>query len=89
MKKYVKPELFYESFELNTQIAACAFDAYNNTDAGVCAFKGDSVGDDADYIFTSSVQPLCNWEPSDLGSGSDCYYAPGADTSVGIGLFNS
>jgi hypothetical protein len=30
MKKYVKPELFYESFELSQQIASCDYD-YNKT----------------------------------------------------------
>lgn len=31
MKKYVKPELFFESFELNQQIAACNFDLVEGT----------------------------------------------------------
>ena len=31
MKKYVKPELFFESFELSQSIAACGIDVnYNN-----------------------------------------------------------
>ena len=43
MKKYVKPELFYESFELSQQIAACDFDSNDtSTDSG-CQFTGDAT----------------------------------------------
>lgn len=42
MKKYVKPELFYERYELTEQIAACAWDL-NSSDESVCGFKGDSA----------------------------------------------
>lgn len=41
MKKYVKPELVYESFELSQQIAACDFDSENSqTDISNCYFEG-------------------------------------------------
>ena len=42
MKKYVKPELVYESFELSQQIAACTYDS-NNTmnDIVDCWFTGE------------------------------------------------
>lgn len=41
MKKYVKPELFCESFELAQHIAACDFDS-NGTHDGIedCRFTG-------------------------------------------------
>lgn len=41
MKKYVKPELTFESFEVSQQIAACDFDS-NNTLSSVtdCVFTG-------------------------------------------------
>lgn len=44
MKKYVKPELFFESFELSQQIAACQYDS-NNTHSDIynCEFVGDST----------------------------------------------
>lgn len=35
MKKYVKPELFFESFELSQSIAACGIDV-NHNDENVC-----------------------------------------------------
>ena len=40
LKKYVKPELIFESFELSQQIAACDYDSNNTlTDIG-CEFTG-------------------------------------------------
>lgn len=44
MKKYVKPELFYEHFELSQQIAACSYDLIPDTfsQAPDCLFKGDT-----------------------------------------------
>lgn len=44
MKIYVKPELFYESFEMNQSIAACAFDM-NQTESMNCQGIGDNKGD--------------------------------------------
>ena len=42
MKKYVKPDLYFESFQLNQHIAACGYD-YNGTQTTpeVCTFDGD------------------------------------------------
>lgn len=40
MKKYVKPELFFERYEPNQHIAACAWDLNNLTDEG-CGFIPD------------------------------------------------
>ena len=37
MKKYVKPELFFESFELSQSIAACGIDVKNSTSKEECA----------------------------------------------------
>ena len=42
MKKYVKPELFYENFELTQQVATCDYDHLDNaTDPSNCGFTGD------------------------------------------------
>ena len=40
MKSYVKPELFYESFEMNQSIAACGIDV-NHSDTSSCKPKLD------------------------------------------------
>lgn len=42
MKKYVKPELFFENYELSQHIAACAWDLNVINNSSVCGFKGDS-----------------------------------------------
>ena len=41
MKKYVKPELFYESFELSQQIAACDNDSKDTHSDEGCTFIAD------------------------------------------------
>ena len=41
MKKYVKPELIYESFELSQQIAACDYDSKNTQSNEGCTFIAD------------------------------------------------
>ena len=40
MKNYVKPELFYESYELSQNIAACGWDL-NQANTKDCKFVGD------------------------------------------------
>ena len=40
MKKYVKPELFYEKFELAQHIADCAWELTNST-KDTCAAQAD------------------------------------------------
>lgn len=41
MKKYVKPELFFESYELSQNIAACGWDMKNQNQPGDCQAEGD------------------------------------------------
>ena len=41
MKNYVKPELFFESYELSQNIAACGWDFQNSSDPGNCYAEGD------------------------------------------------
>lgn len=60
MKKYVKPELFYEQFELSTHIAACEIDyvdpngARTHSNMGACAgYPGTGLGLDPNVpVFT-------------------------------------
>lgn len=42
MKKYVKPELFYEHFELSQHIADCAWELTEATDKSNCRAEADS-----------------------------------------------
>lgn len=57
MKKYVKPELFYERYELSQHIADCAWEL-NSANKDVCSFKWDtekSNGVDFGSLFSSGM----------------------------------
>lgn len=64
MKKYVKPELFYEHYELSQHIADCAWEWVNLTNEAICAAEPDEVKnpvwtpgfDKADYMLFSNNQ---------------------------------
>ena len=72
MKKYVKPELFYERFELTEHIAACAWDM-NNLNKESCTASADE-----DYIPDLVGQTLfmestgCSLNPSNYADY--CYH---------------
>lgn len=50
MKKYVKPELFYEDFELSQHIAGCNLTLIENTSPMNCAGIGSIDGESLDGI---------------------------------------
>lgn len=80
MKKYVKPELFYESFELSEQIAACDYDSGGTfSDPDTCTFTGSSMGVPSGTYFTEKNQACI------AKSESYCYHA----STIGFNLFNS
>lgn len=41
MKQYIKPDLYYEDFELATHIATCVLDMKNNMDVNNCTATSD------------------------------------------------
>lgn len=61
MKKYVKPELFYEHYELSQHIADCAWEWTNLTNEDVCSAVADpeklpfGFGDFEYKLFTSDL----------------------------------
>lgn len=75
MKAYVKPELFYERYELSQHVAACAWDKQDNG-----TFKADvAFGyEDGMYLFTAAPCNVINVE--------DYCYTNG---EVGKNQFNS
>lgn len=80
MKKYVKPELFFENYELSQHIAVCDFDLVEGTlqDAEhTCRFKGDDASAYGQILFTNNS--------NDCSIQSYCY-SIGAD---GWSIFNS
>ena len=81
MKKYVKPELFYERYEVSERVAACDFDSKGSfTTVEACSFVGDEGGDWSGMVVFQDPTTACNWRLQEY-----CYHS-GAD---GITLFNS
>ena len=57
MKKYVKPELFFESYELSQNIAACGWDMKNQNQPGDCKALGDAEYGNPDIlVFTEAAK---------------------------------
>lgn len=74
-KKYSKPQIVFESFELSTNIAAgCTFQADHYQ--GSCAYNG-GIGGLPIFTFGAS----CSFSVED-GDGGVCYYIPNGDNNV-------
>ena len=72
-KPYSKPQMVFDSFEVETNIAACASEARHQT--GTCpAYIGGMP------VFTAQVTG-CRFHASD-GSYGVCYFVPSADTNL-------
>ena len=82
MKKYVKPELIFERFELSQQIAACAYDSQGtNQDVENCSFEGfNKEFGEFMTIFMDTVNGC------DVITEDYCYYG---STGGYFGIFNS
>lgn len=79
MKQYVKPELYYEDFQLSTSIAVCAFDM-NMSDKNSCVAVGDPEYVDPEIMLYIDGN-VCN-----ITQVEDYCYQPGADA---YRVFNS
>lgn len=62
MKKYVKPELFYEHYELNQHIADCQWEYTQAQD--ICVAQGDA--DDGLGAYQMFSNGSCNVTPGDF-----------------------
>lgn len=80
MKKYVKPELFFENYELSQHIAACVWDL-NLVNDSVCGFHSEDFPGVTIFTVASPVGP-CEFVPED----GYCYWSTGGD---GYNTFNS
>lgn len=80
MKKYVKPELFYESYELTQQIAACDYDSHGTMNDEGCQFTG------LNKDFNETMTIFMSGCGSNTITESYCYH----NASSGYyGIFNS
>ncbi len=69
MRKYTKPEIFFEDFTLSTNIAACAVSTNFSKDD--CSYFDSSLG----YLFLSGI-PSCIEHVEDDGTSGFCYHVP-------------
>ena len=83
MKKYVKPELFYEHYELSQHIADCAWEWVNSEDENNCKAQADAnLLNRNDFMFTAELS--CDVIPGD-NYEKYCYHGGSAIANV----FNS
>lgn len=77
MKKYIKPELFYERYELTQHIADCDWEMTTSMDPNTCAAYGekDSIYEDLKLFVHSYVCDIATedevWEDYCYQTGSD------------------
>lgn len=64
MKKYVKPELFYEHYELSQHIADCNFE-YTHAEND-CAAQGDAEDGLGNLLVFNTTPTPCNVEPGNV-----------------------
>lgn len=84
MKKYVKPELFYERFELSQHIADCAWEL-NSADKHACAAYADPNWGFEDTIFMDLVMcTILEADAKDIIEGY-CYM----NGTEGVNVFKS
>lgn len=81
-KKYIKPELLFESFELSQQIAACDYKLVENTlDDAACTFSGTNKDFQVPMVIFLSGNMAC-----DVQADSYCYHS---STGGFFSVFNS
>lgn len=83
-KKYVKPELYYENFELSQQIAACDYDSNNTHSDDNCFYTGTS-----EFGAMTVFMDNCGSEGSGTVNVEDYGYCYHNSTAYPIGIFNS
>lgn len=85
MKKYVKPALYFESFDLSQNISACGFDM-NSTESLHCEAVGDP-----EFLWPKDFRLLHEWcyMPLDETMGDLICYETGANPEPGYRIFNS
>lgn len=85
MKEYVKPELFYEQFQLSQHVAACGWDMKNSTVETHCTAEGDW-----DDFSNKGVMFMSDNGQCDIPFDDSTYcYQIGASTDEAVKVFNS
>lgn len=83
MKKYTKPMIYFEEFELSQNIAACGWDMLQ-ADKDSCAAQGDeALGNPGITIFTVAV------ETCEVKDYEQYCYETGLNSNESWRVFNS
>ena len=94
MKKYVKPELIFESFEMTQQVAACTFDLVSNTSVDhndeTCAFKGiePNLGIEITIFMNGTTSGDVSTDNPKTAEGY-CYFGSTDSGVANFNIFNS
>lgn len=83
MKKYVKPELIYEKFELAQHIADCAWELTNSTE-DTCSAQADQHYLPGFTNLFKSTNNGCDYIPG-VNYGDYCYH----DSAQGANVYAS
>lgn len=83
MKKYIKPELFYEPYQLSVHVADCGWELQSGDPNTCVAFSDQSKWGIVDTLFTSRIN--CN-NKADTGGFQLYCYENGSD---GLKVFKS
>ena len=87
-KKYIKPEILFESYELNTSIATCFWDLnVNNTSKDTCAASSENEGGQPDLLLFVDTNKVCNLSPEDYNAANEDYCYENGTASNNV--FNS
>jgi len=85
-KKYIKPAILFESYELNTSIATCFWDLnVNNTSKDTCAASAADAGYMSDYLLFDNGKCNLTSEEYKAVNGDYCY----EHGTAGNNVFNS
>ncbi len=84
MKNYVKPELFFESYELSQNIAACGWDM-NQAEPSTCEAVPDADFNMPGIVAFVDGNADCNWK----GEKWDYCYENSSDGNAVTKFFNS
>ena len=82
-KPYVKPQLYYENFELSQHIAACGWDMRNQADKSNCTALGDELNFNNPPVSLFTDTSRC--EVTEDQVEGYCYEV----SKGGMGVFNS
>ena len=72
MKKYVKPEIYYEEFQMSQSVAACGWDV-NSATVETCGAQGDPEFANPEFITMFADSNVCNMFPGQLEQNGNTY----------------